>query len=84
MMNERIKVIRAMETIARCVNDENQFMLWLNIGIADGDVKESTTDEELEYYAEDEEFSDLMDTFLLLMSKAYKNGGLYCDGVVSK
>ncbi|MBE6843227.1 MAG: hypothetical protein E7510_10430 [Ruminococcus sp.] len=83
-MNERIKVIRAMETIARCVNDENQFMLWLNIGIADGDVKESTTDEELEYYAEDEEFSDLMDTFLLLMSKAYKNGGLYCDGVVSK
>ena len=84
MMNERIKVIRAMETIARCVNDENQFMLWLNIGIADGDVKESTTDEELEYYTEDEEFSDLMDSFLLLMSKAYKNGGLYCDGVVSK
>ena len=84
MMNERVKVIRAMETIARCVHDENQFMLWLNIGIADGDVKESTTDEELEYYTEDEEFSDLMDSFLLLMSKAYKNGGLYCDGVVSK
>lgn len=39
---------------------------------------------ELEYYMEDEPFADLMDTFLRCMAHARRDGGLYCDGVVSK
>lgn len=81
---ERVELVRAMELIARAVNDESVFMMWLNCGVADGDINESTTDEELDYYTEDENFADLMDTFLYLMSKAKKSGGLYADGIVSK
>ncbi len=33
---------------------------------------------------EDEPFADLMDTFLRCMAHARRDGGLYCDGVVSK
>ena len=81
---ERVELVRAMELIARAVNDEDVFMTWLISGVADGDINESTTDEELDYYTEDENFADLMDTFLYLMSKAKKSGGLYADGIVSK
>lgn len=83
-MKERIAVIRAMELLARAVNDEEVFMLWLRCGVADGDIKGNTPDDELEWYAEDENFAELMSTFLDLMSEAKKNGGLYVDGIVSK
>ncbi|MBO5969940.1 MAG: hypothetical protein J6S14_15740 [Clostridia bacterium] len=74
-----------MEYLARCVNDESVFSLWLTFGVADGDIDENTTDEELEDYCDDDtNFADLMDTFLCLMSRAYKSGGLFCDDVVSK
>lgn len=39
---------------------------------------------ELGYYMEDGPFADLMDTFLRCMAHARRDGGLYCDGVVSK
>ena len=81
---ERYAVVRAMETIARCVNDEDIFMLWLDYGVADGDIDENTTNEDLDYYIEDDNFADLMHTFLILMSKARKSGGLYADGIVDK
>lgn len=78
-------MIRAMETIARNINDESIFELWLALGVADGDIDEDTTDEDLEiYYEDDDDFADIMDTFLLCMRKAHKSGGLYCDNVVSK
>lgn len=83
-IKERIEVIRAMETLARAVNDEMVFEKWLICGVADGDIDETTTDEELEYYAEDETFAELMETFLKVMSGAKKSGGLYVDGIVSK
>jgi hypothetical protein len=82
--NNRAEMVRAMELIARAVNDEDVFMTWLISGVADGDINESTTDEELDYYTEDENFADLMDTFLELMSRANQSGGLYADGIVSK
>lgn len=82
--NKRVEMVRAMELLARAVNDEDVFMTWLISGVADGDINESTTDEELDYYTEDENFADLMDTFLDLMSRANKNGGLYADGILSK
>lgn len=80
---ERYEMIRAMETIARCVNDEYVFELWLLYGVADGDIDEDTTPDDLESYMEDDEFSDLMTTFLTVMKHAYKDG-LYCDGIASK
>ena len=83
-VRERTEVVRAMETLARAVNDEGVFEYWLILGVADGDIDETTTDEDLEYYIENETFAELMETFLNLMSKAKKNGGLYVDGVVSK
>lgn len=85
---ERVKMVKAMEFIARQVNDENVFMSWLSVGVADGDIAYgdmNPVDEDVEWYAEeDERFADLMDTFLYIMSRAYKSGGLYCDNVVSK
>lgn len=82
-LKERIEVVRAMETIARCINDEDIFMGWLMNGVADGDITPETTDEDLEWYAEDDNFQDLMDCFLRRMARAKASGGLYCDGVVS-
>ena len=81
---ERIKMVRAMETIARCVNDEEVFDYWLTMGVADGDITDATTDEDLECYVDDESFAELMSVFLKLMSGAKKSGGLYFDRVVSK
>ena len=40
--------------------------------------------EDMACYIEDENFADLMDTFLWCMREARKSGGLYCDNVVSK
>ena len=80
----RTEVVRAMETLARCINDEEVFEGWLICGVADGDIDETTTDEELEYYIEDETFAELMETFLKVMARAKRDGGLYVDGVVSK
>lgn len=82
---KRIEVVKAMETLARCINEERVFNKWLLCGVAEGDINENTSDEELEFYVEDDkEFADLMHTFLKCMNGAYKNGGLYVDKVVSK
>ena len=87
---ERIKVVKAMEFICRQVNDEEVFEEWLIDGVADGDIEYgdlSVTDDDidnLEYYTEDEHFCELMELFLSIMKSAKKDGGLYCDGVVSK
>lgn len=88
---ERIKMIKAMEFIARQLNDEELFMdNWLVLGVADGDIEygdlsvKESDEEDLDYYMENESFSDIMDTFLCMMHTAYKDGGLYCDNVLSK
>ena len=82
-LKERADVVRAMETIARCINDEDVFMGWLMGGVADGDINKDTTDEDLEWYCEDDNFADLMACFLRRMVGAKKSGGLYCNGIVS-
>lgn len=81
---ERAKVVRAMETIVRCVNNEDFINSWLMCGVADGDIAEDTNDIDLDYYCEKETFAELMQLFLRIMDSARKDGGLYCDGVVSK
>ena len=90
-IKERIKMVKAMEYICRQINDEEILYRWLGIGVADGDIQygdmDATIFDEIDlecYYSDDDDFADLMDTFLHLMSKAKKSGGLYCDGVVSK
>ena len=86
---ERIKMIKAMEYIARQINDESVFCdIWLSEGVADGDIEygdlsvNSEDFDNLEDYCEDDNFADLMGTFILCMRHAYKSGGLYCDDVV--
>ena len=83
-LSARAKVVKAMETIARCVNDEDVFYRWLLCGVADGDIDNDTTDEDLEYYCEDKTFADLMERFLDLVTAAKRSGGLYEDRIVSK
>lgn len=79
----RASVVRAMDTLARAINDEDILEDWLVYGVADGDIKNDTTDEELEWYCEDDEFAELMGLFLRRLNSARKDGGLYVDGVVS-
>ena len=86
---ERIKVLKAMELLARQVNNEDIFEEWLLDGVADGDIDYAdlsvgnNDSESYEYYLEDEHFRELMGTFIHMMSRARRNGGLYCDGVVT-
>lgn len=82
---ERVDMVRAMETVARNINDEEVFMGWLMCGVADGDITPETTDENIVDmgYTEDGTFKDLMSCFLRRMVGAYKSGGLYCGGIVS-
>lgn len=83
---ERLKLVKAMEFIARQVNDEEVFEGWLSLGVADGDIDYgdlTVSDEDDDWYTEDDNFRDLMKTFLWMMKEAYKSGGLFCDGIVS-
>lgn len=85
-MKERVQAVRAMELLARSVNCEDYIEPWIVLGVADGDITEETTDEEIaEDYCEDNEcFSELMNLFLGIMKKAKSNGGLYIGGVCSE
>lgn len=84
-MKERITALRAMEFLVRSVNNEELLIPWLMEGVADGDIDENTTDEELiDYVDNDKFFADIMATFLCVMHSAAKDGGLYIDGVVSE
>ena len=83
---EREKMVRAMEMIARNVNDEELLESWLTVGVADGDIpygKLELSEDFDEYYIDDTNFKNLMSVFLRTMHYAWKDGGLYCDGVVS-
>lgn len=90
---ERIKLVKAMEYVARQINAEDIFLdLWLTDGVADGDIeygdlaaKPEEADDEwtVGWYIEDKHFAELMETFLRCMKAAKRCGGLACDGVVS-
>lgn len=80
----RVALVRAMDLIARHVNNESAMDGWLMCGVADGDITPDTKDEDLDYYVEsDRTFSELMGCFMRTMKRA-EDGGLYCDGVGSK
>ena len=91
-MKERAQMVKAMEFVARQINDESVFMRWLMNGVADGDIEYgdldvsnlSEDDNVWAYIEDDDSFADLMYMFLWLMVRAKKSGGLYCGDVVSK
>ena len=82
--NERFEMIKAMDLIARQLNDEDIMEAWLMYGVADGDIDSDTTQEDLEDYMDDDTFAELMSAFIHVIACSGKSGGLYCDGVVSK
>lgn len=95
-LSKRANFVRAMEMIVRSLNDEGMINGWLMCGVADGDINGKETDEELEYYCDDENFADLMACFCRTMRRALNdhefdeedlskgNEILYFDDVVSK
>ena len=75
-IKERAELVKAMNLLARSINNEEYVDSWLMFGVADGD-------EDYEDYCEnDDDFASLMALFLRLMSRARKDGGIYCDYVV--
>lgn len=82
---ERAKMVLAMEYIVRQVNNEEHLDGWLTCGVADGDIEYGEIDPSKveDYYLEGETFIELMDSFLITMHRAYKDGGLFCDGLGS-
>ena len=82
---ERKKMVLCMEYITRHLNDEDDFTAWLMCGVADGDIPQGSLDisDVEDSYISDETFRDLMDCFLRRMKNACKDGGLYCDGIVT-
>ena len=87
MKTDRIKMVKAMEYIVRNVNNEDLLEPWLAVGVADGDIPYGDLSDDIgetENWTEDENFSELMGLFLKIMAGAKKDGGLYCDKIVSK
>ena len=83
----RAEMVKAMDVIARSLNDDDMSFVWLMGGVADCDImRETTLDEIIELgYCEDKTFKDLMSLFLRLMYRAYiTDTGLYTDRIVSK
>ena len=84
---DRKRMIKAMEFIARQVNDEEVLEGWLMCGVADEDIPyadfDPSTMSDDDWYIQDDNFKDVMDCFLRTMLRAKKSGGLYCGGVVS-
>ena len=80
---ERVEMVKAMDTIIRNLNDEEQIDYWLRYGVADHD--EELTEEDAYLYADDDDnFKELMRTFqVIIANDARHNGGFYVDGVIS-
>lgn len=84
----RLEAVRAMNTVALMLNDEEVFEEWLEYGVADGDISDDPTqDDDLDYYIEDENFADLLGTFAHMMKVATRGtfgwrGALTCDGII--
>lgn len=78
---ERIQAIRAMDFLARSINNENILEAWLANGIPDGEITDDTKDEELEWLIDDESLDEITEKFCACMARAKFNGGLFIDGV---
>lgn len=90
-LRERMMAVKAMEFMARQVNDGEVFDIWLMGGVADEEIEYGDftihsgieTDPAYEYASDPDTFPYLMGCFLRTMSAAYKSGGLWCGDVTS-
>lgn len=72
-IRQRARLLRAMDDVARSINDEDIVEIWLMGGVPDG-----ADDDELECIAEDDEgMRDVADCFMRVVSLAKDNGGLF-------
>lgn len=83
----RKKMLVAMDFIARQMNNEGYIDLWFMYGVPDGMLDGSLDinlidDDDVMLY--DDNFAEMMEVFLKCMKKSFANGGLYCDGIISK
>lgn len=76
----RIKMIKAMEFIARNVADEEVFDYWLRNGVSDGEITYGDLSlnaddfENLNWWLDTDNFEDLCTEFLTLMKYAREDG----------
>lgn len=87
-MNKELRqnVVRAMEYLVRSTTNEELSDDWFSDGVEDGYIEYEDfklTEDFDEYYLEDKNFKNLLSIFLKTMSRAWKDGGLYCDEVTS-
>lgn len=77
-IQNRKKMVLAMEMLARSVSDEELFDVWLRNGVADGDIEPFSLDvnEVDDFYVTDETFKQLTNCFMTLMILAKNEGGL--------
>lgn len=81
-MHVRAEAIRAMDFLARSINDEVICIdYWFCDGVADGDVNGAETDEDLDYYTEEDNFVEIAMLFVRCMNMARKDG-LYIGNVM--
>lgn len=86
-INERIKMLEAMDFIVRHFNDERAIDSWLSCGLPDGTVEAGTIGD---YVDDHDTFADIMDSFVYVMAKFChsnkedREATIYCDGVASK
>lgn len=81
---EFVQAIRAMDLLARSVNNEDDYIGWSMCGIPDGDITEDTTDEEILEMYDADDMASFIGCFLRTMKKAAKDNGehgLYIAGV---
>lgn len=82
MSNETIenrkKMVLAMELLARSVSDEELIDAWLRNGVADGDIERFSldVDEVDDCYIDDKSLNQLINCFLAMMIVAKNDGGL--------
>ena len=81
---ERIKMLRAMDYIARHSINEHSKDAWFIWGTEESEHLDTMTDEELEYKIEEDfNFASIMDGFLYSMKLAKESDGLKCDDIIS-
>lgn len=81
---KRCEILRAMDLIARTLNNDPLYTEWMIEAVIDEDMTDQTTDKDLEGYVKnDDEFAGILYTFLHVMSEAFQQDGLTVDGVAS-
>lgn len=72
---ERVKVLKALDTIAKTLNDEYYLENWFSYGVPDGEIDDTTQDNYLlDYVKNDKDWQNLLDLFVKLIRLASADG----------